>query len=176
MGMDVYGKNPRSATGEYFRRNVWGWRPLAEFIRANAPDEAAGCKYWHSNDGDGLDDLGATALALKLYRLFEDGAARDWITERDAALAALPDEPCKHCNGTGIRSDETAVKLGWPLKVVEATDANGRPNPRAGQIGSCNACGGRGSAKPFATSYHLEERDVTEFAAFLAECGGFEIC
>jgi hypothetical protein len=29
MGMDVYGKEPKSDKGEYFRNNVWWWRPLA---------------------------------------------------------------------------------------------------------------------------------------------------
>ena len=28
MGMDVYGINPRSEQGEYFRANCWSWRPI----------------------------------------------------------------------------------------------------------------------------------------------------
>ena len=28
MGMDVYGKNPSNGDGEYFRANVWSWRPI----------------------------------------------------------------------------------------------------------------------------------------------------
>ncbi|QOR55575.1 MAG: hypothetical protein UMS36scaffold28_65 [Phage 59_13] len=28
MGMDVYGVKPKSKQGEYFRNNVWSWRPL----------------------------------------------------------------------------------------------------------------------------------------------------
>ena len=27
MGMDVYGRNRCSKEGEYFRNNVWWWRP-----------------------------------------------------------------------------------------------------------------------------------------------------
>ena len=27
MGMDVYGLEPRKEKGEYFRNNVWWWRP-----------------------------------------------------------------------------------------------------------------------------------------------------
>jgi hypothetical protein len=32
MGFDVYGKSARSEKGEYFRNNVWWWRPLAEYV------------------------------------------------------------------------------------------------------------------------------------------------
>jgi hypothetical protein len=28
MGMDVCGRNPTSSAGEYFRANVWSWRPI----------------------------------------------------------------------------------------------------------------------------------------------------
>ncbi len=28
MGMDVIGRNPKNKTGEYFRANVWSWRPI----------------------------------------------------------------------------------------------------------------------------------------------------
>lgn len=28
MGMDVYGRKPSSEAGEYFRANVWSWRPI----------------------------------------------------------------------------------------------------------------------------------------------------
>ena len=32
MGMDVSGRNPSSASGEYFRANVWAWRPIHALI------------------------------------------------------------------------------------------------------------------------------------------------
>ena len=31
MTMDVMGKHPTTEAGEYFRRSVWCWHPLAEF-------------------------------------------------------------------------------------------------------------------------------------------------
>ena len=31
MGMDVYGIAPTSERGEYFRNNVWWWRPLWDY-------------------------------------------------------------------------------------------------------------------------------------------------
>jgi hypothetical protein len=32
MGMDVFGRNPDSKAGEYFRANVWSWRPIHDLI------------------------------------------------------------------------------------------------------------------------------------------------
>jgi hypothetical protein len=176
MGMDVYGNAPTAEVGAYFRRNVWGWRPLADFVTANAPDEAAPCKYWHSNDGTGLDAAQSVALADKLDAMLADGEVVDWIRSRDSAIAKLPDDPCRICRGTGIRTDQVGVSGGWPSKVVEPFDSDQRPNPRAGQVGSCNACRGRGSARPLATWYPLEENDVREFSQFVRASGGFRIC
>jgi len=35
MGFDLYGLNPRSPRGEYFRSNVWWWRPLWRWVALN---------------------------------------------------------------------------------------------------------------------------------------------
>jgi hypothetical protein len=42
--------------------------------------------------------------------------------------------------------------------------------------GYCNACQGVGKEENWNTNYFLEEDDIKEFAEFLADCGGFEIC
>jgi hypothetical protein len=79
MGMDVYGKEPKSDKGEYFRNNVWWWRPLANYSLHIAPDVCAKCEYWQSNDGDGLDAEGAELLSEKLLESVEDGTANSYI-------------------------------------------------------------------------------------------------
>lgn len=66
MGMDVHGIAPDSEAGQYFRRNIWRWPPLAEFCIDTAPDVCSRCQHWFSNDGDGLDAHGATELAMAL--------------------------------------------------------------------------------------------------------------
>jgi hypothetical protein len=75
MGMDVCGKAPRSQQGEYFRNNIWWWHPLADFCLQLAPEVCAPCRYWHSNDGDGLDNDGAIALSLSLQAAVNTNAA-----------------------------------------------------------------------------------------------------
>lgn len=171
MGMDVFGTAPTSEAGEYFRRSVWGWRPLADFILAEASDEAAGCLYWHSNDGDGLGAAEAVKLADRLQQAVADGTAAAWVLSRDATLGALPDETCRYCAGTGSRTDAVGVQMRMAERVCEGDD-----HPRRGRAGWCNGCDGRGVVRPFATHYPLEVSDVAEFATFLRASGGFRIC
>ena len=157
MGMDVFGKAPTSEAGKYFRNNVWWWRPLADLCQALAPDVCEGCAHWHSNDGDGLDENRSLALAFVLEARLADGTIARLLTERDQRLEAMPDEACSLCEGKGRRSDELAVQHGWDKDP-------------------CNACEGKGTVRPWETHYPQDEDNVREFAVFLKDCGGFEIC
>ncbi len=172
MGMDVFGISPTSETGEYFRRNVWGWHPLAEYIVSQGPEEIVSkCECWHSNDGDGLDAENAARLAEWLEASVKDGKAAAYAAIRDAELAAMPNEPCELCGGTGIRTDEVGQQAKMPERKIEDED-----HPRNGEVGWCNGCNGNGSIRPWPTHYTLEVEDIVEFAAFLRDSGGFEIC
>ena len=152
MGMDVFGRKPTAPEGEYFRRNVWRWRPLAQLCEDVAPTITAACEHWHSNDGDGLDAGGAAKLAERLQQLFVDGSVAAYVKYRDAALARLPDETCLSCDGTGT-----------------SRGAAGSDTP------ACRRCGGNGKQEHFARHYHLDEDDVKEWIVFLLASGGFEI-
>ncbi len=171
MGMDVYGKNPTAPEGEYFRRNVWGWHPLADLCLELAPETCAPCEHWHSNDADGLDARRSRMLGSGLEKLIEDGTVASYIAIRDAALKALPLEMCRHCNGSGIRTDEIAREHGLHTQVIDEPG-----HPRHGETGTCNGCNSRGTQPHRETHYHLDINDVREFAVFLKACGGFEIC
>jgi hypothetical protein len=171
MGMDVYGKNPIALAGEYFRRNVWGWRPLADLCLDLAPEECAACTYWQSNDGDGLGADGARALAAKLEACLANGSIDRYVAERNARLAGLPDETCTICKGTGVRSDQVGREMRQPERRITEPG-----HPRCGQVGWCNGCDGRGTNRPSATCYDVDRADAQEFIAFLNACGGFEIC
>ena len=120
MGMDVFGLEPRSEIGAYFRANVWYWHPLASFCEALTPDITRHCEYWHSNDGRGLNDEHSRALSAALIEAIGDGAVESVIAGREAYLAELP-------------------------------------------------------ADSFERWYVLDLATIREFAAFLADCGGFEI-
>lgn len=167
MGMDVYGKHAHSETGRYFRRSVWGWHPLADLCEFIAPELWAKIEHPHTNDGDGLNGRDSLKLAAALDAAVADGRVESYCKDRAEALALLPDETCSICAGTGLRLPA--------------------PQCGAGKL-PCNGCGGgvvsgapdygkpgKGKIRPWETHYDVEPADVTEFAAFLRDCGGFEI-
>ena len=154
MGMDVYGKNPINESGEYFRNNVWYWRPLAEYVCSIAPEITKHCENWQSNDGDGLNKTHSMKLATKIREDIDSGVASVYEHTYQNHNAAMPDEDCDICAGTGRRKEA--------------------PTTGAGTI-PCNACDGAGQVRPFETNYPFELSNVKEFANFLENCGGFEI-
>lgn len=156
MGMDVYGKAATSEAGEYFRRNVWGWRPLWTYIEEQHGDLARSVEYGYSNDGDGLEAEDSIELARRLRDDLLDGTTEEYVLARNLLLSAMPDIPCEICDGSGQRPDG--------LHDVEWKQAG------------CNGCGGTGTTRPWDTWYDLEVDDIREFADFLESCGGFAIC
>jgi hypothetical protein len=170
MGMDVYGTKPTATVGEYFRRSVWGWRPLWDFCLENFT-VVSSVEHGHSNDGDGLDAEDSKELASLIRGMLEDGSAKKYVDARQAYLDALPLDDCKYCDATGIRTDAVGVDNGMPTRELSAEDAKklGRTH------GTCNGCQGLGKVEKFETSYFLDLKDLTEFANFLDDCGGFKI-
>ena len=71
MGMDVKGKDPSGEAGEYFRNNVWYWRPLWDYCLFVAPKTAGKCEG-HYNDGEGLGSEDSEDLAQILRKSVAD--------------------------------------------------------------------------------------------------------
>jgi hypothetical protein len=157
MGMGVYGKKANSEVGKYFRNSCWGWRPLWDYCAKVAPDIISNKLHdqGHYNDGDGLNEKDSKALAERLRGLLASGEVAKYTNERLDALNALPDEPCEICGATGKRAEPPACGPG--------------PMP-------CNGCNATGKRHPSACMYPFSVANVTNFAAFLEDCGGFEIC
>ena len=170
MGMDVYGKNPVSETGEYFRNNVWWWRPLWEYCVDVAPELTSDVSG-HYNDGDGLDADGAQELARILLEELESGNTAKFEEAYRMEMASLPRHDCKYCGATGIRTDDIGVEMGMPDKELEehVAIAVGRTH------GWCNGCGGEGKVDDHRASYPFSAENVRAFAEFLEQSGGFSI-
>lgn len=173
MGMDVIGKKPTSERGEYFRNNVWWWRPLWDFcthVGDGLIDEGLAEKG-HFNDGAGLDSDGATRLAQILRDELERGNVEQWQKAQGEWRASLPREACELCDCTGIRTDKIGVEGGMPEKELspELQILTGRTH------GWCNGCDGVGTREAWASQYPFSIDNVREFANFLADSGGFEI-
>lgn len=170
MGMDVIGKNKNSEVGSYFRRNVWGWRPLWQYVKIQHWDLVEGVNGDY-NDGHGLDAEQSRLLAERLRKDLEDGTVNWYISVRNSTLAELPREDCDLCDSTGIRTDTIGLEFGMPTRMLEpeVRVVTGRNH------GYCNGCSGYGNKPNWETNYWLEKRDIEEFADFLEECQGFEI-
>lgn len=171
MGMDVMGVKPTSETGKYFRRNVWGWRPLWQYVEVMHSDLANLVPYSQSNDGDGLNRMKSEELSKRLMNDYENGVVDTYIVARNEYLSELERPECNLCEGTGIRTDKVGTDMLMPQRELEPEMAmlTGRT------VGWCNGCSGEGKRDNWETSYYLEKDDIKDFAEFLADCGGFEI-
>ena len=171
MGMDVYGSQPTSETGEYFRNNIWWWRPLWNYCEEIGKEIIPSDNDGHTNDGWGLDAAGATKLAALLQEEVDSGRCLEYAEGYEQDRRHTPKETCEYCGGTGVRTDEVGVEHGMPAKKVEDPQS-----PRYGQTGTCNGCNGEGTKLPFSASYPFSVDNVKEFIAFLKDSGGFSIC
>ena len=174
MGMDVYGKNPKNESGDYFRNNVWYWRPLWDYccqVGAEVITEEL-AEHGHYNDGAGLDEEESVKLAEALLDELNSGRTEEYERKHREYLASLKREDCSYCEATGIRTDAIGVDMGMPTKElpVETQILTGRTH------GWCNACLGVGTVESFDSNYPFTKENVEQFANFLANCGGFEIC
>lgn len=170
MGMDVYGTKPKNETGEYFRRNVWGWRPLWDYCLDTF--EIVADVNGHDNNGDGLNAEKSAILAEQMKADIASGAAQDYITARNHKLASLERLTCEWCDGTGIRTDEVGMFQDMPTRELspEMAMLTGRTH------GFCNGCSGEGKKDNWETNYQFDLEDIKEFAEFIENSGGFRIC
>lgn len=171
MGMDVYGDNPTSDKGEYFRNNVWWWRPLWDYCLELHGDIADKVQHGHSNDGDGLDAYHASLLGERLLRDVATGVTDEYQKRYNQYLSELERSDCDLCEGTGIRTDRVGVEMGMPTKELDEDVAIivGRTH------GYCNACRGEGKVNDWETEYPFSVDNVRQFGEFLVDSGGFKI-
>jgi len=171
--MDVVGKKPSTKEGEYFRNNLWWWRPLWDYCAVIGEDiiDKSVWESGHYNDGAGLDAEDALALGLRLMQEIESGRTAEYEAEYRTELAELPMEQCDLCAGTGIRTDKVGREMGMHDKALEDEVATvvGRLH------GWCNGCRGYGKKENWATHYPFQVSNVKEFAIFLMGSGGFSI-
>ena len=164
MGMDVYGLNPTAPEGEYFRRNLLGWHPLAALCATFAPEECKPCQHWHYNEGDGLNAQQSARLAQRLEAALGDGSI-------DRLLKQL--------------EREERISTRDAIDPTDAADVAGFIRQSARLVQRLEAVLGDGSIDRLPEQREREERvsirnvidaaDVAEFIRFLRACGGFQI-
>jgi len=73
MGYDVYGIEPTSETGRYFRANNWWWRPLWHMICNNTAELSELDRYvGQHNDGYIIDGQKHQAVIQSLRKLVRE--------------------------------------------------------------------------------------------------------
>lgn len=105
MGMDVWGRDPSSEVGEYFRNNIWHWFPLLEIAASTGVLSGEMVQGMSFNDGNGPDAETAKRLGTKLLEMVEgmndehymmvdgqsmtEAAMMDIITQLDSSATVM---------------------------------------------------------------------------------------
>jgi len=138
--------------GNYFRNNVWWWRPLWNFVCKSCDDILTDedMNSGSYNDGHEISSDKALDIYNRLSELKREGEIIKYKGKYDNDNNSLKDEECNLCNGTGVRTD---------MKVKDG----------------CNKCEGTGKVRPWKCSYPFDTGNVYEFMEFCKFSGGFSI-
>ena len=98
MGFDLIGKKAKSEKGEYFRNNVWYWRPLWTYVCNECDDiltikEAEGGCF---NDGIKISKTKAEKIAKRLEEKLKDGSIDLHKAGYDGTVESISDEWAKN--------------------------------------------------------------------------------
>lgn len=121
MGMDVVALDPADKTRGTFRRNAWGWRPLAQYCTGLYPTLTEACTYWHSNDGDGLDAETPSDLVHTIRPCPRDGHPLG-CTQQQTKGANVNEQRMVLAGRIGPR---------WGAQLADGTVEARTPNPGA---------------------------------------------
>ena len=152
--------------GDYFRNNVWWWRPLWEFVCESCDDfltEGDISKGFY-NDGKKISKTKSLKISKRLSKLIADGTVD--ALERESTLAIAKAEG--HNKEVRIEmdriSDECKEKHGIFLVPAEF------PEPYKTQLDDAYA------KEDWTASYPFNADNVKVFATFCQQSGGFQIC
>ena len=155
-----------SNPGVYFRRSVWGWRPLWECVN-QFTDALTDKDFKHGcfNDGHMIPKDVAVQVAADLTEALETGKVATYLKERTERIDGIPDRTCERGKGSGREPAKLEVLEGQAMQGLFGV----RPEP-------CRSCNGSGKQQSWESMYGMEEQCVEEFRTFCAESGGFKIC
>ena len=174
--MDVYGRAPEKEWGEYFRSNVWWWRPLWDYTaqidsfyseqkNANQLISAELYKSGHHNDGEGLEtDEDCRELVQRLQWSIDEGLLAEYQKEIDAKV-----KKAKKTNEE-VHKELEALKE----KVIEET---GDENLVPRDYPKKHYANWKATMKKhdYNDSYPFSKEHVEEWIRFLKYCGGFQV-
>ena len=169
--------------GDYFRANVWWWRPLWDYVCHVCDDilTEEDMEKGTFNDGHEIDHNKALSIGDRLETFYHDGVILKHQIEREAYLNGLDKEKCTICDGTGQRKIEKESNKPNIIGIdklldVDDNNVNFEEKEKVKETIECNGCQGEGKRERWETHYPFEADTVLEFAQFCKQSGGFSIC
>jgi len=137
--------------GDYFRNNVWWWRPLWTYCERVCGDLLTQEEWEHGswNDGHEYDADICKEMARLLQETIDNGECKKYQDDYKEWQNSLEPEICARCNG------------------------NNRGHNKKKE---CNVCDNTGVKENWNASYPFDVENVQNFVNFLRECGGMSIC
>ena len=159
-------KYQEEVVGDYFRNNVWWWRPLASYvIKFTGCIDESDQVAWSENGGHEVDDQTAKQIHNQLMVLIESGHTKKF--EDDYEKERLKAE--KH-------NDKVEKELKKFCKSVEKK--LGKPNLAPADFPKADHDEWERiyNKREWNASYPFSVENVKEFAEFCRFSGGFKIC
>jgi hypothetical protein len=91
MGIEAFGKNPRSSAGCHFGLSIRAWIPLAAYCVTLSHDLNID---WHATDGIRLTNDQAVALAAILQTEIDSGDTAEYERRREIEIRRLRKDDC----------------------------------------------------------------------------------
>ena len=151
--------------GDYFRNNVWWWRPLWEFVCTvcdgilTENDMEKGCY----NDGKKISKTKSLKIAKRLSKLIADGTVD--MVERTSRLEI---EKAKAHNKE-VRKEMDIISDACEKEHGEMIAPANYPEPYYSQWKKAY------EKEDWTSSYPFYTNNVKDFAMFCQQSGGFEI-
>ena len=160
------GKYQEEVVGDYFRNNVWWWRPLASYvIKFTGCIDESDQVAWSENGGHEVDDQTAKQIHNQLMVLIESGHTKKF--EDDYEKERLKAE--KHNDKVEKKLSEFERDVCYRLdkKNLAPNDFPKADKDKWDEIWN---------SRKWNASYPFSVENVKEFAEFCRFSGGFKIC
>ena len=152
--------------GDYFRNNVWHWRPLWNFVCAACDDilTQKDVDMGSSNDGHRITKTKSKAIAARLRKVDKNGTLKEY----DAEMNAYQTKAKEHNDKIQKKLDKLNSQV--TRETGQELVPNDYPQPYADDYEELR------NQRNWGASYPFDIENVRDFAVFCEESGGFEIC
>jgi hypothetical protein len=152
--------------GEYFRANVWFWRPIWNFVCASCDDFLSDddINAGLSNSGDEICKTKANRIASRLRKLDKQGIIQTWEDEMMIPYNEAKIHNKKVDAELDVFQDKMRIKYGSDI-VPSNYDVHDKP-----------IWDSIYHKRSWASSYPPSRDAIVRFGVFCGESGGFAIC